>query len=183
MVFEELLGRYLSGELSSEEEMRFQEALSQKPELKHRLDEFRKIWDSMEGVAAQQGYDMDTEWSALSGKIPDFHADRTAPGKVRSLLYYSYRIAAVLFVGVLISFAWIYCKQNCRYTGDGSRDGTHGDSFGGRNTGGYSTGIRKSGTGKSSVQNPGRSHSPVRPGLMWPGIPPDPLLLMPEGPW
>ena len=42
MVFEELLGRYLSGELSSEEEMRFHEALSQKPELKHRLDEFQK---------------------------------------------------------------------------------------------------------------------------------------------
>lgn len=111
IVFEELLGRYLAGELSSEEALRFDAALKQKPGLKDQLDEFRRVWDSMDGVTEQHGYDVDAEWSALSEKIPDFASAEESTGKVRSLLYYSYRIAAALLVGVLFAFAWIYATK------------------------------------------------------------------------
>ena len=111
MVFNSLLGRKLSGELTPGEEEQFNEALSQEPGLKIQLDEFIKIWDSVEGVAEQQGYDLDEEWSAFSGKIPELHDEEVQGGKGRSLLYYTYRIAAVLLAGVLFSFAWIYATQ------------------------------------------------------------------------
>ena len=111
MVFNSLLGRKLSGELTPGEQEQFNEALSREPDLKLQLEEFRKIWDSMDSVAEQQGYDLDAEWSALSGKMPDFHNEKVPGGKVRSLLYYTYRIAAALLAGVLLTFAWIYVNE------------------------------------------------------------------------
>ena len=111
MVFNSLVSRKLSGELSSEELVLFKKALSQDPDLKIQLDEFKKIWDATDGVVEQQRYDLDSEWDTLQGKIQDFPGAQTFPGKGRSLLYYTYRIAAVLFIGILISFVWIYATQ------------------------------------------------------------------------
>ena len=111
MVFNSLISKKLSGELTPGEEEQFNEALSKEPDLKLQLDEFGKIWDSMDAMAEQQNYDMDAEWSALSGKMPDFHNEKVPAGKGRSLLYYTYRIAAVLITGVFITFAWLYANR------------------------------------------------------------------------
>lgn len=111
MVFSSLVSRYFSGELSSEELEHFQNALAQNPDLNFQLEEFKKIWKSVDGVVEKQAYDMDAEWESLREKIPGFTADHKLPAKGRSLLYYSYRIAAVLLVGVIISFAWIYATK------------------------------------------------------------------------
>lgn len=111
MVFDSLVNRRLSGELSPEELLRFQEALSKDPDLQLRFDELLKIWDSVDGVAAQKKYDLDAEWNMLSSKIPDLDADLSSQAKGRSLLFYTYRIAAALVVGVLFSFAWIYATK------------------------------------------------------------------------
>ncbi len=78
-----------------------------------RLKEYRKIWESMDRVAGQTSYDLDAEWELLRGKIPGME---TGVGKEmartsRSLLFYTYRIAAVLVVGIVFAFAWIYATR------------------------------------------------------------------------
>ncbi|MEN8157117.1 MAG: FecR domain-containing protein [Bacteroidota bacterium] len=120
IVFNSLLTRYLSGELSPDELKRFQEIISADPALKQQLDEARKIWRSMDGVAGRKGYDLDAEWEMLRPKIPGFDTPvaeqkeslRDA-GKTRgrTLLWYTYRIAAALVVGLVFAFAWIYATQ------------------------------------------------------------------------
>ncbi len=102
--FNSLVTRKLSGELSSEELDYFQELLAGDPALRDQFEEYQKTWDSMEGVADQHAYDLDAEWEALHQQIPDF-------SKSRSILFYGYRIAAVLLVGLLFTFAWFYTTQ------------------------------------------------------------------------
>ncbi len=111
IVFNSLVSRFLSEDLSQGELQQFRKALEQDPDLELQLEEFRKVWDSMDGMAGRQIYDMDAEWSAMRGKIPGFDDMGTPGGKVRSLLYYTYRIAAVLVVGLVFAFAWIYATQ------------------------------------------------------------------------
>jgi len=98
--FNSLVSRYLSGELHSGELSWFQEELRNDPEKQAMLDECRLIWDS---AVPDQSYDMDAEWALMRKKLPGI---KTEPG--RSLLFYTYRIAAVLVLGVLLSFSLIY---------------------------------------------------------------------------
>lgn len=102
-----MLGRKLAGELNREEEELFLKIVSEHPELKSKLDELGKIWEGVEGLADQQAYDVDAEWQTFSKKIPELQP----AGKARSLLFYTYRIAAVLVVGLFLSFALFYITQ------------------------------------------------------------------------
>ncbi|MEN8229537.1 MAG: FecR domain-containing protein [Bacteroidota bacterium] len=106
--FNNLVTRHLSGELTPGEERRFREMLQQDPEKQSRVDEFRKIWNSVGPVVDRKSYDLDTEWDLMQQKLPGI-GTRTASS--RSLLFYSYRIAAVLVVGLLFTFAWIYADR------------------------------------------------------------------------
>jgi len=82
MVFNSLVSRFLSEDLSQGELQQFRQALEQDPDLELKLEEFRKVWDSMDGMADRKIYDMDAEWSAMRGKIPDFHDIGTHRRKV-----------------------------------------------------------------------------------------------------
>ena len=116
--FNDLVTRYLSGELSPDELLHFREIIAGDQELKEQLDEYQKVWDSMDGVAGQHTYNLDREWDALRKKVPGWD-DATAGGEVpfpgsgpgRSLLFYTYRIAAALLVGLLFAFAWVYTTR------------------------------------------------------------------------
>jgi ferric-dicitrate binding protein FerR (iron transport regulator) len=110
---ESLLSRYLSGELGPEEEKDFLELLERDSSLKAELEEYRKIWDSVGSVSEDVSYDMNAEWSRLQPRLAGFaEAPETrAPGKVRSLLYYTYRIAAVLVLGLVLSLSWFYVNR------------------------------------------------------------------------
>ena len=101
--FNDLVTRYLSGELSPEELSVFQEELRLDPGKQDLLDEYRKIWDS---AVPGQSYDLDAEWALLQEKLP-----KVGRGMTRSLGYYSYRIAAVLVLGVMLSLSWIYVSR------------------------------------------------------------------------
>lgn len=101
--FTKLVSRYLSGELHSDELSWFQEELRNDPEKQAMLDEYRLIWDS---AVPDQSYDMDAEWSLMRKKLPGI---KTESGP--SLLFYTYRIAAVLVLGVLLSFSLIYVSR------------------------------------------------------------------------
>ena len=116
--FNSLVTRYLSGELPPGEKLQFEELVAGDPSLKEQLDSFRKIWESVENLADQKSYDLDAEWNQLAAKIPGMGRGQSAENTpdverrvARSLLYYTYRIAAVLVVGLIFAFAWIYATQ------------------------------------------------------------------------
>jgi len=102
--FDGLLSRYLSGELSPEEQAWFLEELHKDPGKKDLLDSYRLIWDS---AVPGQSYDLDAEWALLRKKLPGFKA----AGIGRSLRFYTYRIAAVLVLGVVFAFSLIYLSR------------------------------------------------------------------------
>lgn len=108
--FDQLLSGYLSGELSPEELTWFLEELGKDSGKQAALDDYRLIWDS---AAPQHGYDLDEEWDLLKGKLSGFSSgsETSVRGAVRSLAYYSYRIAAVMVLGFMLTFAWVYVSR------------------------------------------------------------------------
>lgn len=109
--FSSLISGYLSGELSPEENAWFQEELRKDPKKQDLLDSCQLIWDT---AAPAQSYDLDAEWALLQKKFPGFEAD-SGSSKTRSigrsLRFYSYRIAAVLILGVVLTFSWVYLTR------------------------------------------------------------------------
>jgi len=101
--FDRLISRYLSGELSPEELSWFKEELGADPVKQDLVNEYRLIWDS---AVPGQSYDLDAEWDLIQKKLPS-----EGRAKARSLLYFSYRIAAVLVLGLLLSFSLIYVSR------------------------------------------------------------------------
>ena len=99
--FDRLISRYLSGELDPEELNWFREELSKDPEKQDLLDSYQQIWDSS---APDKIYDLETEWALLQKKLP-------GKGLSRSLRFYSYRIAAILVLGLVLGFSWIYVSR------------------------------------------------------------------------
>ena len=67
--FEQVLGSFLSGELSPDELSLFQEELRRDPAKQKLLDETRLIW---EGASPEHSYDMDAEWALMQEKLPGF---------------------------------------------------------------------------------------------------------------
>ena len=106
--FNSLVTRSLSGELSPEENRRFQEILSQDPEKQAQAEEFRKIWDSVGPAVDAKSYDLDAEWDLMQKNLP---GRGTVSIPARSLLFYTIRIAAVLVVGLLLVFSWLYVTR------------------------------------------------------------------------
>lgn len=113
MNFNSLISRKLSGEMTPEEERIFQENLLKDPEKQALLEEYRKIWDSVGSVREVTSYDLDAEWNLVRAKLPGYESGlaSTALAKSRSLLYYSYRIAAVLVLGLVLTFSWFYVSR------------------------------------------------------------------------
>ncbi len=113
--FNSLVTRYLSGELSPGALRDFEQLLQEDPEKRNLVDTYRKIWDSVGSVSERDVYDMDAEWSLLEARIPDLAGQETFTldtGKpARTILFYTYRIAAVLVVGLLFTFAWFYSSR------------------------------------------------------------------------
>jgi len=101
--FSSLVSRYLSGELLPDQQTWFEEELRSDPEKQAMLDEYRKIWDS---TVPEQSYNLDAEWDLMRKKLPDYKS-----GSARSLLFYTYRVAAVLVLGLLLSFSLIYLNR------------------------------------------------------------------------
>ena len=101
--FNDLVIRYLSGELSPEEHSWFQAEFRKDTRKQELLDAYRKIWDS---AVPEQSYDLDAEWALMQKKLP-----RKGHGISRSLRFYSYRIAAVLVVGVMLTLSWTYFSR------------------------------------------------------------------------
>lgn len=101
--FDRMLVSYLSGELGPEESARFREEIDRDPEKQQQLESYRRIWDGAVPVAT---YDLDAEWTLLRKQLPDFY---TKSG--RSLRFYTYRIAAVLILGLVLGISWLYLNR------------------------------------------------------------------------
>lgn len=105
-------GRFLSGEMQPEELVAFEEELRTDPDKQREFDEYRKIWNS---ASPEPGYDLDAEWSLLRNRLPGFdpvlEPEKGGRGPGRSLSYYVYRVAAVLVVGLALTFSWYYVTR------------------------------------------------------------------------
>jgi ferric-dicitrate binding protein FerR (iron transport regulator) len=110
-VFQDLLGRHLAGELSKAEEESFREALREDASLEKELEEYRKIWDSVDDLARSGKLDMDEEWEQMQGMLPGFQKETHSPSMVhpgRRLGAIILRIAAVLLVGLFLGVGGYY---------------------------------------------------------------------------
>lgn len=102
---------YLSGELSPEYCRDFEKQIKGDPKKKALFEEMQKIWDSVDSVSSGNSYDLDAEWDQLKAKIPELNMEqqkKSGQVKKRSLLHQSFRIAAVLLVGLLLGFGLMY---------------------------------------------------------------------------
>jgi len=100
-----MISRYLSGEMSPGELERFRELMRKEPELSELLEDYLKIWDSAGSHPGDPAYDLDREWLLLKNKIPALSHPEAGPDRSRSLIRGFYRIAAVLVLGFILSFA------------------------------------------------------------------------------
>ncbi len=113
MEFFSQVSSFLSGEMPPEEMHAFQEDLNKDPEKQALLEEYRSIWDSAGLVSEFASYDLDAEWALMQTRLHGYEADPLKPhsGRSRTLLYYSYRIAAILILGLVLSFSWFYLSR------------------------------------------------------------------------
>lgn len=113
MEFFSQVSSFLSGEMPPEDLRSFQEDLNKDPEKQALLEEYRKIWDSVGLVSESASYDLDAEWALMQTRLPGYEADpvKLHSGRSRRLLYYSYRIAAILILGLVLSFSWFYVSR------------------------------------------------------------------------
>ena len=80
--FEGLLSRYLSGDLSPEEQAWFQEELRRDPGKRELLENYRLIWES---AVPEQKYDLDAEWDHAVASV--FLVGPATPGEVQDIKY------------------------------------------------------------------------------------------------
>lgn len=109
--FNGLATRYLSGELSPEQAHHFEELLKGDSEKRVLFEELRKIWDSVGSANPEEACDLDAEWKLMKGMIPELNQGsqgKPSPVKTPFLIFYTYRIAAVLLVGLLIGLGLSY---------------------------------------------------------------------------
>jgi transmembrane sensor len=113
--FNHLVSRYLSDEMSPEERSAFQEELGKDQRKQELLNEMQELWDSVGRLSSGENYDLELEWALMKKRLPGLTSvpgsAKTGKGTVRPLLYYTYRIAAVLVVGLMLTFAWIYVSH------------------------------------------------------------------------
>jgi transmembrane sensor len=116
--FHKLIIKRLSGELSPDEERHFQEEVSRDTDKQSLWEEYRKIWDSVGSIPPSSSYDLDAEWALIQAKLPGYASEeqktrtlQTRPVKARRLLYYTYRIAAILILGVVLGLSWVYVNR------------------------------------------------------------------------
>lgn len=109
--FNSLVARYLSGELRPEQEREFKELLRKDPKKASLFEEIQNIWNSAGSLGEGEAYNLDAEWSLMQNLIPDLKSERQVKQsevKTRSLIFYTYRIAAVLLVGLIIGLGLTY---------------------------------------------------------------------------
>lgn len=109
--FNGLITRYLSGELTPEQERDFKESLRNDPKKASLFEEVQNIWNSAGSVVEGETYNLDAEWNLMQKLIPGLKQEgqvKQSEVKTRTLLYYAYRIAAVLLVGLIISLGLTY---------------------------------------------------------------------------
>ena len=123
--FNNLVTRFLSGELTPEQQKEFKELLRNDPEKEVLFEELQKIWNSVGSAIPGEQYNLDSEWDQMKNMIPDLKQKsqvEESKVKTRSIIYYTYRIAAVLLVGLLIGFGLTYGTRLLSHTQIVARD-------------------------------------------------------------
>ncbi|HSG67148.1 MAG TPA: FecR domain-containing protein [Bacteroidales bacterium] len=109
--YEELIGKYLSGEATSADISDLRTWLEEREENKSLFTQTRKAWALSEAVRAEKQIDLDEEWHALSGMV-----DLDQDSKVRQLTPVAgknfLRVAAILLLFIIPSvlYFWFFMQ-------------------------------------------------------------------------
>jgi len=102
--FTEEVVKYLSGELSGSAKSQFLLEVQNDPEKQKILEEYRKVWESVDKKPEVPGYNLDAEWNLLEGKLTESEVVHSSDARsARSVGFYLYRIAAALLIGLILS--------------------------------------------------------------------------------
>jgi len=101
-------GNYLSGEMGMEHLKRFLDNTNQSSELSQDLKKIRKIWDAFKSIKDPADIDVEKALTKVERKISYFR-------KSRNFIFYLERIAAILFIPLLIAgAAYYYSNKSVR---------------------------------------------------------------------
>lgn len=105
----DIISKHLSGECNKEEETEFREWLDKNSENKTTFLELMKIWE--DSAKVKPDFEPDTE-SALIKVLTNINESDNKKNNIRRLTTYSRRIAAVLLLGVVITYAYFQLSEN-----------------------------------------------------------------------
>ena len=101
-------GSYLSGEMNKEVSDRFLDDTNHNIELSKDFKKIRRIWDSLDKAKEPADIDVEKALNKVKRRIQDFR-------KTRKFMFYLERIAAILFIPVLIaSIVYYYSNKPIR---------------------------------------------------------------------
>ena len=111
---EELLIRFIVGETNDNESVLVQDWIDFSDENKAQFEKIQKIWSATEDPLKVEPakVNVDLAWRNLKDRMDQYsEIEATHLGKQRSLSFYIVRVAAVLFIGVLVFSIYRYQSQ------------------------------------------------------------------------
>lgn len=102
----ELITRYLSGEISPDEEQQLNAWLESGEENRKLFGEYKTIWEKMNRVGSVATINLDAEWNRLESRMK---------GKSRSMTFYASRIAVAAMLVMALTFGTLYLSNNVGY--------------------------------------------------------------------
>ena len=96
---EEIVIKYLDGQLNQIEKAEFEDSLKKSIELKNLFDEYKMVYNSVESAKKAT---MNEDYSASI--IPEFRRRLEAKKSVRYNLRYAYGFAALIFIALTLLF-------------------------------------------------------------------------------
>jgi ferric-dicitrate binding protein FerR (iron transport regulator) len=112
----QLIARYLSGELTPDEQLEFKRWLNEDPEHARLLEQYGSVWEKIGRIESVAGIDLDEEWQVLESRMAEAEKLITMePGRKRSTGFTIGRIAVAAMIAVILTFSGIYLARKTGY--------------------------------------------------------------------
>lgn len=103
-----LSANYLSGEMASDESVKFMQMLERKPDFKTEFEKIKPIWKSLGGKASPE---TNKSWEELHSRLKIDGLLDNPERKKTSFNFYLIRMAAIVIIGLMIAVAAHYFKS------------------------------------------------------------------------
>lgn len=95
---EELIVRYLSGDLSEIEKQEFETWLNKNPENKNLFEDFKKLWNHSQNLSAIESINVTEDWQKTKQKFNFKRDEKTHSLPVKRINFNFWRVAATLII-------------------------------------------------------------------------------------